>query len=105
MLHMNQVRKGEFQEVDFGNYFTFGDLEDCPDDCLKNWAKEQSWYDPEVHYSFIDVGVDDCLYNPYRVAVVKKTVIYVLTAGRCLDSIESYKDFEKWKIKNHVIYK
>ena len=105
MLRMNQVRKGEFQEVESGNYFTFGDLEDCPDDCLKNWAKEQAWYDSEVHYSFIDVNDDDCLCNPFRVAVVKKTTAYVLTAARGLDGIESYKDFEKWKIKNHVIYK
>ena len=99
---MNQSRKGEFQEVDHGNYFTFGDLEDCPDDCLKNWAEEQSWYNPEVHYSFIDV--DDTLYQSYRIAVVKKNVAYVLTGGIGLDSTESYKDFEKWEIKNHVIY-
>ena len=103
MLCINQARKGEFQEVECGNYFTFGDLKDCPDDCLKNWAEEQSWYNPEVHFSFIDVG--DYLYSPYRVAVVKKTVVYVLTGGIDLNSIESYKNFEKWQIKNHVIYK
>ena len=103
MFCMNQKRKGEFQEVEFGHYFTFGDLENCPDDCLKNWAEEQAWYNPEIHYSFIDVG--DYLYGPYRVAVVKKTVVYVLTGGIDLNSIESYKNFEKWEIKNHVVYK
>ena len=103
MFCMTQARKGEFQEVEYGNYFTFGDLEDCPDDCLKNWAEEQHWYDPEVHFSFIDVG--DTLYLPYRIAVVKKTVAYVLTGGIDPGSTESYKDFEKWQIKNHVIYK
>ena len=103
MLCMNQPRKGEFQEVECGNYFTFGDLENCHDECLKNWAKEQSWYNPEVHFSFIDVS--DYLYSPHRVAVVKKTVVYVLTGGVDLNSIESYKNFEKWQIKNHVIYK
>ena len=103
MLHMAQSRKGEFQEVECGNYFTFGDLEDCPDDCLKNWAEEQSWYNPEIHYSFIDVG--DTLCTPYRITVVKKTVVYVLTGGIDLDCIKSYKDFEKWQIKNLVIYK
>ena len=103
MLYMNQSRKGEFQEVEYGNYFTFCDLEDCPNTELKNWAEKQSWYNPEVHFSFVDVG--DTLYLPYRIAVVKKTVAYVLTDDIELDSIESYKDFEKWQIKNHVIYK
>ena len=103
MFCMNQSRKGEFQEVDCGNYYTFGDLEDCPDDCLKNWAKEQSWYNPEVHYSFIDVG--DTLCTPYRITVVKKTVAYVLIDSIDPDSTESYKDWRKWQIKNQVIYK
>ena len=99
MLRMNQSRKGEFQEVDHGNYFTFGDLEDCPDDCLKNWAKEQPWYNPKVHYSVIDVG--DTLYLPYRIAVVKQTVAYVYT----YNIHKSYEEWERWEIKNHVIYK
>ena len=103
MLRMIQSRKGEFQEVDHGHYFTFGDLKDCPYKGLQSWAEEQPWYNPEVHYSFIDVG--DTLYLPYRIAVVKKTVAYVLTDSIDLDSTESYKDWEKWQIKNQVIYK
>ena len=101
MLCMNQPRKGEFQEVDCRKYFTFGDLKDCPDDCLKNWAEDQSWYNPEVHFSFIDVG--DSIGFPFRIAVVKETVAYVLTGGVDLYNIKSYKDFEKWQIKNLVI--
>ena len=102
MPRMNKLRKGEFQEVKYGNYFTFGDLEDCPDDCLKNWAEEQSWYSTEIHYSFIDV--DDWLNIPYRVAVIKQSVAYIYTYN-IPNKTESYKDWEKWQIKNHVIYK
>lgn len=102
MLIMNQKRNGEFQEVECGNRFTFGNLEDCPDDCLKNWAEEQHWYDPCINFSFIDV--DDWFGNPYRIAVVKQSVAYVYTYN-IPNEVESYKDWEKWKIKNHVIYK
>lgn len=101
MLRMTQSRKGEFQEVDHGNYFTFGDLKDCPYKSLQSWAEDQSWYNPEVHFSFIDVG--DSIGFPFRIAVVKETVAYVLTGGVDLDNIKSYKDFEKWQIKNLVI--
>ena len=103
MLCMNQKRKGEFQEVDCGNYFTFGDLRDCPYKGLQSWAEDQPWYNPEVHFSFIDVG--DSIGFPFRIAVVKKTVVYVLTDSIDIDNIESYNDFDKWQIKNHVIYK
>ena len=101
MFCMNQPRKGEFQEVECGNYFTFGDLDDCPDTALKNWAEEQSWYNPEVHFSFIDVG--DWLGVPYRIAVVKKTVAYVYTYN-IPNETESYKEWEKWQIKKLTVY-
>ena len=105
MLHMAQSRKGEFQEVDHGDYFTFGDLEDCPDSSLKNWAKEQSWYDPGIDFSFIDFSfIDGWVSKSYRIALVKQTVAYVYTYNTP-NRTESYKDWEKWKIKNHVIYK
>ena len=99
---MNQKRNGEFQEVKSGNYFTFGDLKDCLDTSLKNWAREQPWYDPKTNFSFIDM--DDYLYSPYRVAVVKKTTAYVYTYNTP-NKTESYKDWEKWQIKNLVTYK
>lgn len=98
----NLTIKGEFQEVECGNYFTFGDLENCPDTSLKNWAREQSWYNPEVRYSFIDVG--DCLDNPCRIAVIKQSVAYIYTYN-IPNKTESYKSWEKWKIKNLAIYK
>ena len=99
---MNQKHKGEFQEVDCGNYFTFGDLEDCPDTSLKGWAKEQPWYDSDVHFSFI--CMNDWLDNPYRIAVVKKNIAYVYTYNTP-NKTESYEEWEMWQIKNHVIYK
>ena len=102
MLIMNQKRKGEFQGVDCGNYFTFGDLENCPDTSLKNWAKEQSWYSTEIHFSFIDV--DDCLDNHYRIAVIKQSVAYIYTYN-IPNKTGSYEEWEMWEIKNHVIYK
>ena len=58
---------GEFQEVKSGNHFTFGNLSECPDTSLENWAKEQSWYDQEVHFSFI--CMNDYLDNPCRLAL------------------------------------
>ena len=88
-----KTHKGEFQEKEFGNWFPFGDIEDCPYTSLKNWIKEESWYDPSVKYSFIDVG--DALYNPYRIAIVKKNVVYVFTGE---------EQWEKWKVKKMILY-
>ena len=102
MLCMNQKRKGEFQEVDCGNYFTFGDLKDCPDDCLKNWAEEQSWYNDTVNYSFIRINCWDGAY--YRVSVIEGNVAFVNTSNKPYLT-KNYKEWEKWQIKNHVIYK
>lgn len=99
---MNQKRKGEFQEVEYGGYFTFGDLEDCPNTELKNWAERQSWYNPEVHFSFVRINCWDGAY--YRIAIIEETATFVRTFNTP-DEVESYKDWEKWKIKNLVIYK
>ena len=102
MLCMNQPRKGEFQEVECGKYFTFGNLEDCPDSSLKGWAKEQPWYDPKINFSFIDM--DNWVRESYRIAVVKQTVAYVYTYN-IPNKTKSHEEWEKWQIKNQVIYK
>lgn len=101
MISTYQKRKGEFQEVECGNYFTFGDLKDCPDTSLKNWAEEQSWYNPEVHFSYI--YVDGWLNNPYRIAVIKQSVAYIYTYN-IPNETESYKEWDKWQIKKLTVY-
>ena len=73
---MNQKRKGEFQGVEYGDYFTFGDLKGCPNTSLKDWAKEQPWYDSEAHLSFIDAG--DCWVGiPQRIAIIEEATAFV----------------------------
>jgi hypothetical protein len=83
MMTMRELNEGEFQECDFGNYFTYRKT-------TNNWAIEQGF----MHE--IDVGD-----GGVRFARVLKTVAYV-----CVDEDEYGKAvFEKWNIKNHSLYR
>ena len=95
MMNMYQSRIGEFQECELKHYFTFGDLQNCPDSFLMDWAKTQEWYDQSQQYSFIDVG--DVIGSPYRIAIIKKTVAYVLSGDT--------EEFQKWNIKKMITYR
>ena len=82
MMTMRAFNVGEFQECDYGNYFTYRKTDNL-------WAIEQGY----VHE--IDVG--DC---QVRFARVLKTVAYV-----CTDEVASGKAiFQIWKIKKHNLY-
>jgi hypothetical protein len=82
MMTLRELNIGEFQECDYGNYFTYRKTDNL-------WAIEQGY----MHE--IDVG--DC---QVRFARVLKTVAYV-----CTDEDASGKAiFEIWKIKKHNLY-
>ena len=73
---------GEFQEVEYGNRFTYRKIQD-------EWAVSHGC----THE--IDVGMDEI-----RFAKVHKTVAYV-----SVDEDEFGNPvFERWSIKNHSIY-
>lgn len=82
MMTMRELNVGEFQECDYGLYFTYRKTDNL-------WAIEQGY----MHE--IDVG--DC---QVRFARVLKTVAYV-----CTDEDAFGKAiFEIWKIKKHTLY-
>ena len=82
MMTLKELNEGEFQESDFGNYFTYRKTDNL-------WAIEQGF----MHE--IDVGN-----GGVRFARVLKTVAYV-----CVDEdAEGKAVFEIWRIKKHNRY-
>lgn len=82
MMTLRELNEGEFQECDYGNYFTYRKTDNL-------WAIEQGF----MHEVDVLDGV--------RFARVLKTVAYV-----CIDEDEHGKAvFEKWNIKNHSLYR
>lgn len=82
MMTMRELNEGEFQECDFGKYFTYRKTDNL-------WAIEQGF----MHE--IDVGD-----GGVRFARVLKTVAYI-----CVDEDAAGKAvFQIWKIKRHVRY-
>lgn len=82
MMTMRELNEGEFQECEYGNYFTYRKTDNL-------WAIEQGF----MHE--IDVGD-----GGVRFARVLKTVAYV-----CVDEDANGKAvFQIWKIKKHLRY-
>lgn len=87
MMTLKELNEGEFQECDFGNYFTYRKTDNL-------WAIEQGF----MHE--IDVGSGGIGNGGVRFARVLKTVAYV-----CVDEdAEGKAVFEIWKIKKHNRY-
>jgi hypothetical protein len=81
MMTLQEFNIGEFQECEFGKYFTYSKTSNL-------WAIEQGF----LHQVDVLDGV--------RFARVLKTVAYV-----CVDEDEYGKAvFQIWKIKKHVTY-
>ncbi len=81
MMTLKETNIGEFQECEFGNYFTYSNTNNL-------WAIEQGF----MHQIDVLDGV--------RFARVLKTVAYV-----CVDEDEYGKAvFQIWKIKKHNKY-
>lgn len=81
MLSMHESNLGDFQECDYGNYFTYR-FTDNPWALLNGLMHE------------IDVG------DGVRFARVLKTVVHL-----CIDEdIDGKAVIEKWQIKNHNNY-
>lgn len=81
MMTFQELNEGEFQECDFGKYFTYHKTDNL-------WAIEQGF----TH----EVDVLDGM----RFARVLKTVAYV-----CIDEDEYGKAVvDKWQIKKHFMY-
>ena len=87
MMTLKEINIGEFQEVDYGNYFTYSNTNNL-------WAIEQGF----MHQ--IDVGDGGIGNGGVRFARVLKTVAYV-----CVDEdAEGKAVFVIWKIKKHNRY-
>lgn len=81
MHRMNEQNTGEFQEVEFGKYFTYKRTNDF-------WALQHGFQH--------EIDVLDGI----RYGNVKKTVAYI-----CVDEDEvGAPVINKWNIKKHMIY-
>jgi hypothetical protein len=81
MRRMNEQNVGEFQEADFGSYFTYKRTNDF-------WALQHGFQH--------EIDVLDGI----RYGNVKKTVVYI-----CADENEvGAPVINKWNIKKHLIY-
>lgn len=77
---------GEFQERDYGNWFTYKKTTD-------EWAISHG-------YEF-QIDVNDLTGRPYRFAKILKTVAYVV-----VDEDENGAPvFEKWHLKRHNVFR
>ncbi len=81
MLTVRDTNIGEFQEKDFGNYFTYRKTDNPW--ALQNNLKHE-----------VDVG------DGVRFANVLKTVVHMC----CDEDAEGKAVLHTWKIKKHIIY-